>query len=136
MPDLLNEQNLMFKNESFNIIGAAMQVHTELKYGFSEAVYQEALEREFILRGIPYEREKLINIYYKGQKLDQYYKADFVCYEDIIVEVKALGDLTPRDTSQVINYLSGTKKPLGILLNFGTISLQRKRIINKLLINQ
>lgn len=136
MPDLLKEQNLIYKNECYKIVGAAMQVHSELKSGFLEAVYQEALEKEFILQSIAYNKEKLINIFYKGQKLNKYYKADFICYDNIILEIKALNNLCPEHESQLINYLVATSKPLGILINFGKSSLQTKRIINKRLINQ
>ena len=78
-------------------------------------------------------REKLINVFYKGEKLDKYYKADFICYKDIIIELKALSDLSSEHESQLINYLKATNKPLGILINFGKPSLQYKRIINSTL---
>ena len=123
-------KGLLYKEESYTIIGAAMEVHSELGSGFLEGVYQEALEKEFEMQGIPYVREKLINIYYKGEELEKFYKADFVCYKEIIIEVKALSDLTGDHESQLINYLKATKKPLGILINFGKQSLQYKRIIN------
>ncbi|WP_075590625.1 GxxExxY protein [Labilibacter marinus] len=130
MPELLKQHDLLFKNESYRIIGAAMEVHKELKNGFLEPVYQEALEKELKLQNIPFERESLIHIYYKGEKLDKYYKADFVCYNEIIIELKALSDLTSAHESQLINYLKATNKKLGVLINFGKTSLQYKRIIN------
>jgi GxxExxY protein len=84
---------IILKNESYNIIGACMVVHRELGCGFLEAVYQEALEEEFKLRNIPYVREPLLTITYKGKLLNKKYQADFICYENIIVELKALSEL-------------------------------------------
>ena len=81
---------IYFKQESYDIVGAAMEVYNQLGCGFLEAVYQEALEKELKLRGIPFKREKELVIYYKGEPLKQIYKADFVCYDQIIVELKAL----------------------------------------------
>ncbi len=107
------------KEDSYKIVGAAMEVFNQLGHGFLEAVYQEALEREFKSRGIPYEREKELTIYYKGEPLEQTYKADFICYEDIIVELKAVTILQDSHRSQVYNYLRATKNKLGLLINFG-----------------
>ena len=105
--------NLLFKAESYKIIGAAMEVHRELGPGFLEAVYQEALELEFQKQNIPYEREKLLNIFYKGVKLSKFYSADFVCYNKIILETKATNELSGGNESQVINYLKATDFKLG-----------------------
>ncbi len=127
-------EGVIYKDEAYKIIGAAMEVHRELKNGFLEPVYQEALAKEFCLQNIPFKKESLINIYYKGDKLDKYYKADFICYNEIIIELKALSDLTNEHESQLINYLKATNKKLGILINFGKSSLQHKRIINNLVI--
>ena len=107
------------KEDSYKIVGAAMEVYNQLGHGFLEAVYQEALEREFKSRGIPYEREKELIIFYKGEPLEQTYKADFICYEDIIVELKAVAMLQDSHRSQVYNYLRATKNKLGLLINFG-----------------
>ena len=107
------------KEDSYKIVGAAMEVFNQLGHGFLEAVYQEALEREFKSRGIPYEREKELTIFYKGELLEQTYKADFICYEDIIVELKAVTILQDSHRSQVYNYLRATKNKLGLLINFG-----------------
>jgi len=120
---------LKYKEEVYEIVGAAMEVHRILGAGFLEAVYQEALEKEFIMSNIPYEREKQLRISYKGQELSKYYVADFFCYENIIVEVKALSSLTNEHLSQVINYLKATNKDLGLLINFGQQSLQYKRVV-------
>ena len=107
------------KEQSYAINGAAMNVYNALGHGFLEAVYQEALELEFIKRGIPYEREKELKIFYEGKELRQTYKADFVCYGDIIVELKAVAHLDDSHRSQVFNYLKATGFKLGLLCNFG-----------------
>lgn len=96
-----------------------MNVYNALGHGFLEAVYQEALELEFIKRGIPYEREKELKIFYEWKELRQTYKADFVCYGDIIVELKAVAHLDDSHRSQVFNYLKATGFKLGLLYNFG-----------------
>ena len=96
-----------------------MQVYNTLGAGFLEAVYQEALAIELTKRGIPYEREKDLKIYYDGQELKQTYRADFVCYDNIIVEIKAVADLNDSHRSQVFNYLKATGFKLGLLFNFG-----------------
>ena len=120
---------LIYKEESYAIIGAAMEVHRHIGCGFTEAVYQEALEHEFCLRGIPYEREKTVRIVYKGKELDKEFRVDFVCYDEIIVELKAVDSLTKEFTSQVFNYLKASDCELGLLINFGKSSLEHKRII-------
>ena len=121
---------LIYSEESYAINGAAMEVYNQLGHGFLEPVYQEALEKEFLLRGIPFEREKLLTISYKGDKLKQTYKADFVCYGKIIVELKAVSELTDAHRSQVYNYLHATGFSLGIILNYGfSNGLERERIV-------
>ena len=122
--------SLIYNQESYAINGAAMEVYNQLGHGFLEAVYQEALEKEFQLRGIPFEREKMLTIRYKGENLKQTYKADFVCYGKIIVELKAVSELDDAHRSQVYNYLHATGFRLGIILNFGSYDgLERERII-------
>jgi GxxExxY protein len=123
--------DIIYKAESYNIIGAYMEVHRVLGCGFLEEVYQEALEREFIERKIPYVRESQLNILYKGELLNKHYKADFVCYDKIIIELKALSELITDHQSQTINYLKAANFKLSILINFGTKSLEYKRIPNK-----
>jgi GxxExxY protein len=107
------------KKESYMIIGAAMTVYNTLKPGFLEAVYQEALGIEMNLVDIPFEREKDLKIYYNGVELKQCYRADFVCYGNIIVELKAVSELDDSHRAQVYNYLRATGLKLGILINFG-----------------
>jgi len=118
--------------QTYAIIGAAMTVHRELGSGFLEAVYQEALEREFQLQDIPYEREKLLPIHYRGERLNTFYKADFVCFGSVVVELKALSELAGREESQVINYLKASGLHKALLINFGTTSLQHKRLVYNL----
>ena len=114
---------------TFAILGAAFEVHTPLSSGFLEAVYQEALEREFQARGIPHQREQEIPILYKGQRLGTQYRADFICYDEIIVELKAVTATGDVEVAQVLNYLKATGLRLGLLLNFGTPSLEYRRLV-------
>ena len=121
---------IVYSQESYKIIGAAFNVYNTLGHGFLEAVYQECLELEFKKQGIPYEREKEIKIYYDGQELKQTYRADFVCYDKIIVELKAVSELDEAHHAQVYNYLHATGYKLGILLNFGcSDGLEKDRIV-------
>jgi GxxExxY protein len=121
---------LLYKDESYKIIGACMEVHNTLGCGFLEAVYQEALAIEFEKRGIPYIREAELNIEYKDTVLSKKYNADFICYDKIILEIKALSELISVHQAQVINYLKATKLKLGILVNFGEESLNYIRLAN------
>ena len=122
--------DLLYKEESYKIIGACMKVHAELGAGFLESVYQEALERQFIKDSIPYEREKLLKIQFAGEQLKKTFKADYVCYDEIIVELKAASFIHPDNVDQTRNYLKTTKFELGLLVNFGEKSLAYKRILN------
>lgn len=108
----------------YSIIGAAMRVHSELKHGLLESVYQESLAIELGLRDIPHESEKLIHIYYRGIPLEKYYRADIVCYDDIILELKAVDKILPEHRAQLFNYLRLTKAKIGILMNFGDNSFK------------
>jgi GxxExxY protein len=113
--------------QTYAIIGAAMEVHRELGCGYLEPVYVEALEIELGIRRIPYRREVSLPITYKGQLLKKFYRVDFVCYDAVLVELKALHSLTPTEDAQLINYLCASRCQRGLLLNFGTRSLQYKR---------
>jgi len=125
--ETLNE--LEFKEETFKIIGAAMEIHSTLGNGFLEAVYHEALCIEFERRKIPYKHEEPLSIKYKNVALKRKYIPDFFCFDGIIVEIKAASNLTSEDMGQVLNYLKATGCRLAILLNFGARSLMYKRVI-------
>ena len=122
--------DLIYKEESYRIIGACMKVHQELGYGFLEPVYQEGVAIQFQQEEIPYEREKELLIYFKGIELEKKYVADFIVFGKIILELKALSKLTTDHEAQVLNYLKATKFRLGLLVNFGQPKLVYKRLVN------
>jgi GxxExxY protein len=115
--------------ETFAIIGAAMEVHRELGRGFLELVYQTALALEFQERGIPFQAEVPLPVRYKNKLLTCAYRADFVCFESVIVETKAIATLTGGDEAQLINELKATGIHRGLLLNFGAPSLEHRRLV-------
>ena len=121
---------ILFKDESYAIVGACMKVHRALGPGFLEAVYEEVLEKEFIIQNIPYKKQVQLDLYYEGVKLKKHYRADFVCYDSIIVELKAVAKIPSVFYAQLQNYLKCTNMELGMLINFGTPSLTYKRIVN------
>lgn len=121
---------IVFREESYKIIGACMEVHKKLGCGFLESVYAEALELEFKKANIPYEREKKLPVYYEGKKLSKFFRADFVCYEQIILELKSTKFITEADQKQTINNVKATNFKLGLLVNFGMLSLYYLRIVN------
>jgi len=111
--------DIVYKNESYLIMGACFEVYKEKGCGFLEAVYQECLEIELGLQRIPFESQKILNIEYKGIPLKNRYIPDFICFEKIIVEIKAVTALSPEHKAQVHNYLKATGQKLGLLVNFG-----------------
>ena len=121
--------DLIYKDEVFAIVGAAMEVHKELGCGFLEAVYQEAFQLELQSRNIPFVSQKQLPLFYKGQRLAKEYYADIICDNKIIVELKALDQLTPIATAQILNYLKATNLKVGLLINFGSTSLEWKRYV-------
>jgi GxxExxY protein len=114
---------------TFALIGAAIEVHRTLGPGFLEAVYQEAFTKELSRRDIPFRAEADVPVFYKGDRLSTVYRADFVCFESVIVELKAIKQLTVVEEAQVINYLRATGFRVGMLFNFGAPSLQHKRFV-------
>lgn len=122
-------QDLIYKEESYQIIGLCMEVHRQLGKGFNEAVYCDALEIEFIDNKINYSREILYNITYKGNTLPHKYRADFIIDNKIILELKAIEFLNSAHIKQTLNYLAVSKLKLGLLINFGEDSLKYKRVI-------
>ena len=121
--------DILFKDESYKIIGACFEVHKALGHGFNEVVYKDAMELEFSKIGIPYKREQPYNIYYKGEKLKHYFVADFVVLNSIILEIKACSLIGEPHLKQTLNYLKASNLKLGIVINFGTPSLESKRVI-------
>jgi GxxExxY protein len=121
---------LILKEEVFAIMGAAMEVHRTLGSGFLEAVYQEALEVESLARGLPFEPQKILRVRYKEQYLEKEYIADLVYFDKVIVELKALDQLTGREEAQLLNYLKVTGMKVGVLINFGSHpKLEWKRLV-------
>ncbi len=124
-----NTRELVLKDEVYQIVGAAMEVSNELGAGFLEAVYQEALTHELMCRAVPFEAQPKVRIAYKGSVLSRVYIPDFICFEQVIVEIKAHRELTPVDRAQLLNYLKATGQPVGLLLNFGAPKLEWKRMV-------
>jgi GxxExxY protein len=114
---------------TYAIIGAAIEVHKQLGCGFLESVYQEALAIELGLRQIPFRREVKLPVSYKGQLLVTSFCADFICFDSLVVELKALANMSGSEEAQLINYLKATRYKVGLLLNFGARSLQHRRFV-------
>lgn len=124
------ENTLIFKDEVYRIIGAAMNVSNTLGCGFLEPIYQECLEIEFSKCKVPFESQKRIQIFYKDKVLTKEYIADFLCYDGIIVEIKAIKKITDVEEAQLMNYLKATKLPLGLIINFGSKKMEWRRYAN------
>ena len=120
---------LLYKEDTFKIIGICMEVHNQLGKGFSEVVYSDALEIEFIDNNIKYSKEQKFNISYKGNILPHKYRADFIINDTIILEIKAIQCLTSSHVKQTLNYLAVSKLKIGLLINFGEDSLKYKRVV-------
>jgi GxxExxY protein len=123
------DDRLIYKEESYRIIGLCMEVHGALGKGHSEVVYKDALEYEFSVNQIPFSREKSYNIKYKDIVLPRGYNADFIVYDKIILEAKAIESLTKGHIKQTLNYPAASKLKLGLLVNFGEESLIHKRVV-------
>jgi len=113
------DSEILYKEESYAIVGACFEVYREKGCGFLEAVYQECLEMEFRLQGVPYMAKKSLALEYKGQPLCATYEPDFICYEKIVLEIKAVTELADEHRAQLQNYLKATGLKLGLLVNFG-----------------
>jgi GxxExxY protein len=125
-----DNSKLLYHNETYKILGACFNVYKDKGCGFLEAVYQECLEIEFNLQNIPFESQKELHLEYKSHKLSQTYKPDFLCFNKIIIELKAVSYLTDDHRAQILNYLNATGYKLGILVNFGHYpKLEYERII-------
>lgn len=121
---------IIYREESYRIVGSCLAVFNKLGTGFLESVYQEALEIQFKHDKVPFEKEKRLHIKFDDMQLDKFFKADYVCFGNIIVELKATPFIHNNDISQVLNYLRATDMRLGILVNFGEKSLTYKRVLN------
>ncbi|MGE8555502.1 MAG: GxxExxY protein [Chryseobacterium jejuense] len=122
-------KDLVYKQESYAIIGICMEVHNSLGSGFSEIVYKDALEYEMNQADIIYEREKEYVVHYKGTVLPHKFYADFVVFDKIILEIKGTSDIADEHIAQAINYLKVSENKLALIVNFGEIKLNYKRIV-------
>lgn len=112
-------KDILYKEESFAIIGACFNVYNDKGHGFLEPVYQECMGIELAFQEIPAEPQKKLNLFYRGRKLEHFYQPDFICFEKIILELKAVDKITDAHRAQVLNYLHATGYKLGIIVNFG-----------------
>lgn len=128
---MLNSPPSFQDPRTFAIIGAAYEVHRVLGTGFLEVFYKDALQIEFTDRQIPFEREPPCRVEYKGRPLSRSYHVDFICFGEVVLEIKARSVTGPADHAQVLNYLAPTKKRCGLLLNFGTAKLEHRRFIRE-----
>ena len=121
--------NLLMREEVFTIVGAAMEVHSVLGCGFLESVYQEALALELRNRDVLFLKQERIEVFYKGRTLEKYFVVDFLCFGEIVVEIKALASISSEHEAQLLNYLKVSNHKVGILINFGTEKLEFKRMV-------
>ena len=123
------EQGLILGNEVYAVVGAAMEVANELGSGFLETVYQEAMAIELRARRIPFVAQPAVDVCYKGRVLLKHFIPDFICFGQLVVEIKAIKQLTNIEEAQLLNYLKATALPAGVLLNFGSARLEWKRMV-------
>lgn len=122
---------ILYKEESYKIIGSCFEVYNQKGFGFTEPVYQECLQIEFSIQGIPFVAQPEMQIEYKGRLLSQFFKPDFICYGKIIVEIKSVANLIDAHKSQTLNYLNATNFDLALLVNFGQFpKLAYERLAN------
>ena len=121
---------LLFEEETFKVIGACINVHKKLGNSFSEAVYQQALEKEFLQANIPFEPQKEVPIYYNGEPLNEFFKVDFLCFNSVLLDIKSVRSIQEDMTQQVLNYLKSSHIEIGMLINFGEQSLKWKRLVH------
>jgi GxxExxY protein len=121
---------LELEEETYKIIGTCMKVHKTLGPGFLESVYDEALSKEFAEQSIPFKKQQQIRVEYNNQFLHKTFRADFICFDKIIIEIKAATFTHQQFSNQVVNYLKATGYPVGLLINFGEKSLKFKRFVN------
>ena len=121
---------LLFKEETFKVIGACINVHKKLGNGFSESVYHRAIEKELLNANIPFEQQKKLPIYYDGEPLDTFFIADFVCFDSVLLEIKSVPVILDQMKQQVLNYLKSSQIEVGMLINFGEQSLKWKRFVH------
>lgn len=126
----MDDEKILYKEESYRIIGSCMAVHRSLGPGFAESLYQEALTKQFKKDGVPYKKEVKIEVYFEGEKLKKYFRADYICYDKIVLELKAHPFIHQNNISQVRSYINSADLKLGIVVNFGEKSLTYKRVIN------
>ena len=123
--------DVLFKDESYKIIGACFEVYNQKGFGFTEPVYQECLKTEFTIQGIPFVSQPDLPLSYKGKPLTQFFRPDFICYDKIIVEIKSVSNLIDAHRAQTLNYLNETGSDLGLLVNFGEFpKLSYERLAN------
>ena len=114
------DRRLLFEKETYAIRGAIFEVYRELGCGFLEAVYQECLEKELTIRNIPFTAQPQLNLFYKRVQLSQTYRPDLICYDSVIIELKALSEIAGEHKAQLLNYLKATGHKVGLLANFGS----------------
>jgi len=125
-----SQDDIRLKDDVYEIVGAAIEVHRTLGPGFLEAVYQESLGIEMGQRAIPFSAEKRLHLTYKSHKLTSFYVPDFLCFDSIVVEIKALDRLSGRETAQVLNAMKAAEVSVGLLINFGAVGkLEWKRFV-------